>query len=60
MEAAAILTFALKDFLDAGIILGILLLNAVGGWEVSFANLSLASKLQTMAATTLQLPLGQK
>jgi len=32
MEAAAILAFALKDFLDAGIILGILLLNAIVGW----------------------------
>lgn len=32
MEAAAILAFGLRDFLDAGIICGILLLNAVVGW----------------------------
>ncbi|KAL8381479.1 hypothetical protein RB595_005645 [Gaeumannomyces hyphopodioides] len=32
MEAAAILAFALRDWLDAGIIIGILLLNAVVGW----------------------------
>jgi H+-transporting ATPase len=32
MEAAAILAFALKDFLDAAIILAILLLNAIVGW----------------------------
>lgn len=32
MEAAAVLAFALRDWLDAGIIIGILLLNAVVGW----------------------------
>jgi len=32
MEAAAILAFGLQDFMDAGIICGILLLNAVVGW----------------------------
>jgi H+-transporting ATPase len=32
MEAAAILAFALQDWLDAGLIMAILLLNAVVGW----------------------------
>ncbi|TLD30652.1 hypothetical protein PspLS_02351 [Pyricularia sp. CBS 133598] len=32
MEAAAILAFALRDWIDAGVIVGILLLNAIVGW----------------------------
>lgn len=32
MEAAAILAFALQDWVDAGVIVGILLLNAIVGW----------------------------
>lgn len=32
MEAAAILALGLQDWIDAGVIIGILLLNAVVGW----------------------------
>ncbi|KAI0023224.1 plasma membrane H+-ATPase [Xylariomycetidae sp. FL0641] len=32
MEVAAVIAFGLRDWLDAGIIIGILLLNAVVGW----------------------------
>lgn len=32
MEAAAILALGLRDWLDAGVIIGILLLNAIVGW----------------------------
>ena len=34
MEAAAVLAFGLQDFLDAGIICAILMLNAIVGWSV--------------------------
>lgn len=32
MEAAAILAFGLQDWIDAGVIVAILLLNAIVGW----------------------------
>ncbi len=32
MEAAAALAFGLRDWVDAGVIVGILLLNAIVGW----------------------------
>lgn len=32
MEAAAILALGLQDWIDAGVIIGILLLNAIVGW----------------------------
>lgn len=32
MEAAAILALALRDWVDAGVIIGILMLNAIVGW----------------------------
>lgn len=32
MEAAAILAFALRDWIDAGVICAILMLNAIVGW----------------------------
>jgi H+-transporting ATPase len=32
MEAAALLAFGLRDWLDAGIICAILMLNAIVGW----------------------------
>jgi H+-transporting ATPase len=32
MEAAAILAFALKDWIDAAVIVAILILNAIVGW----------------------------
>lgn len=46
MEAAAILAFALEDFLDAGIILGILLLNAVVGWYQEKQAADVVAKLK--------------
>lgn len=46
MEAAAILAFALQDFLDAGIILGILLLNAVVGWYQEKQAADVVAKLK--------------
>ena len=32
MEAAAILALGLQDWIDAGVIIGILMLNAIVGW----------------------------
>jgi H+-transporting ATPase len=32
MEAAAVLALGLQDWMDAGIIIGILVLNAIVGW----------------------------
>lgn len=32
MEAAAIIAFGLRDWIDAGVIIAILLLNAIVGW----------------------------
>ncbi len=42
MEAAAALAFGLRDWVDAGVIVGILLLNAIVGWyqekQICFTN----------------------
>ncbi|KAH8669002.1 plasma-membrane proton-efflux P-type ATPase [Xylariales sp. PMI_506] len=46
MEAAAVLAFGLQDWLDAGIICGILLLNAVVGWYQEKQAADVVAKLK--------------
>ena len=46
MELAAILAFGLRDWLDAGIICGILLLNAIVGWYQEKQAADVVAKLK--------------
>ena len=57
MEIAALLAFGLRDWIDAGVIIGILLLNATVGWYQEKAAADVVASLKgdiAMKATVVR------